>query len=71
MKRTLKHWTNEDRTLLTEAYAAGRSIDDIAAELDRPRSSVVSQAFLMRLGRITPRYTPHEEDLMRAWKKAG
>ena len=71
MMRTLKPWTDEDRARLTEAYAAGRSVDSIAAELDRTYRSVMSQAWLMRLCKITPRYTVDEERLMRRRKNEG
>lgn len=69
--RTLKPWSDDHIALLKEAYAAGRSVDSIAAELDRSRLAVTSKAFLLRLGSKRPRYTPYEEMLMRRWKGEG
>jgi len=46
-----KHWTEEEKSRLTELYQAGISVPDIAAELGRGQNAIISKASGLKLKR--------------------
>lgn len=49
MKRDGEYWTEEERKLLRERFAAGVPVNEIAIELDRSESGVYQQIQQMKL----------------------
>ena len=68
---TRLRWTEDEVRLITEAYAARRSVSSIAEELGRTRIAVVDKAWRLNISPNRTHYTPTEEHLMIEWRKAG